>query len=80
MELEGETHGNVERKLHNELVSYLLKGEYPVGATKVEKGVIRKRAKKYNVIDGILHYKDVLKDGHTKLKQVSLSYSHRPSS
>ena len=59
-----------ERKQYEELHSYLLREDYPPGATKAEKGVIRKRAKKFELVDGILHYRSVGKDGQSRLKEV----------
>ena len=52
-----------------EIVTYLTRNEYPEGATKAEKGSIRKRAKKFRMVDGLLHYTGG-KDG--MLRQVSL--------
>ena len=46
-----------ELKFYAELESYFMRGEYPSGATKVEKGIIRRRAKKFQLVDGVLHYK-----------------------
>ena len=59
-----------ERRQYEELHFYLLREDYPPGATKAEKGVIRKRAKKFELVDGILHYGSVGKDGQSRLKEV----------
>ena len=40
-----------ERRQYEELHSYLLREDYPPRATKAEKGVIRKRAKKFELVD-----------------------------
>ena len=40
------------------------------GATKVDKATIRKRSKKFEVVDGILHYKEE-KGNSMNLRQVS---------
>ena len=45
---EGENYSKIE--------TYLTRNEYPEGATKAEKGSIRKRAKKFQMVDGLLHY------------------------
>ena len=58
-----------EGDTYNEIVMYLTRNEYPEGATKAEKGSIRKRAKKFRMVDGLLHYTGG-KDG--MLRQVSL--------
>ena len=36
-------------------MKYLASGRYPETATKVEKGVIRKQAKMFLLVDGVLH-------------------------
>ena len=56
-----------EKRTYENVYEYLTKGCYPQGATKAEKGVLRRRAKSFRVVDGILHYKG--KEGH--LKQVN---------
>jgi len=45
-----------EIKVYDEVQDYLA-SRYPETATKVEKGVIRKRAKNFLFVDGVLHYK-----------------------
>ena len=35
---------------------YLTRNEYPEGSTKAEKGAIRKRAKKFRMVDRLLYY------------------------
>lgn len=54
-----------EETIYQECDNYLTDGQYPLGANKQEKAIIRKRAKHYQKVDGILHYKG--KDG---LRQV----------
>ena len=39
---------------------YLTGGRYPDGATKVQKGVIRKQSKTYKIEAGVLHYCKIL--------------------
>jgi len=39
--------------MYNEVQDYLASGRYPERATKVEKGVIRKRAIKFLLVDGV---------------------------
>ena len=46
-----------EIKVYDEVQDYLASGRYPETATKVEKGVIRKRATNFLLVDGVLHYK-----------------------
>lgn len=41
---------------YSEIENYLTRSEYPEGSTKAEKGAIRKRAKKFRMVDGLLHY------------------------
>ena len=54
--------------------SYLRSGQYPLGISKQEKAVIRKRSKTFQIVDGFLHYngKDglhqVVTDDRTKCK------------
>ena len=52
---------------YNEVQDYLANGTYPEEATKVVKGVIRKRAKKFQLVYGVLHYKETLKTGQLRL-------------
>jgi hypothetical protein len=56
-----------ESAMYDEVCQYLLHGSYPGMATKQEKAVIRKRAKKFRVVDGILHYVD----GKNGIRRVS---------
>ena len=57
-------------KIYNEVYSYLIASRYPEGAIKADKATIRKRSKKFEVVDGILHYQE--KKGNTmNLRQVS---------
>lgn len=63
-EIEVQSDGEVERDEmtnYDQVQDYLANGTYPPGATKAEEGVIRKRAKKFQLVDGILHYKETLK-------------------
>ena len=46
-----------------------LKPIHPIGCTKAEKAVIRKRAKKFELVGGVLHYKDE-RNGELILRQV----------
>ena len=55
-----------EKETYDGIFQYLSTGSYPQGTTKAEKGVLRRRAKSFQVVDGILHYKG--KKG--ELKQV----------
>ena len=53
--------------IYEEVLQYLLHGAYPDQATKQDKTTIRKRAKKFKVVDGVLHYigdKEVLRQVH----------------
>ena len=45
-----------EKRTYENVYEYLTKGCYPQGATKAEKGVLRRRAKSFRLVDGILHY------------------------
>ena len=59
-EIEVQSDGEAERDQmtnYDQVQDYLANGTYPPGATKAEKGVIRKRAKKFQIVDGILHYR-----------------------
>ena len=55
-----------EKRTYENVYEYLTKGCYSQGATRAEKGVLRRRAKSFRVVDGILHCKG--KEGD--LKQV----------
>ncbi len=57
-----------EIRVYDEVYKYLSNGIYPRDATKAEKDVIRKRAKTFRIIDGILHYR-----GKKGLRQVCAS-------
>ena len=46
-----------EEETYDDISEYLTKGSYPEGATKRDKGVLRRKAKSFQVIDGILYYK-----------------------
>lgn len=46
-----------EEETYDDVFEYLTKGSYPKDATERDKGVIRRRAKSFQVVDGILHYK-----------------------
>ena len=43
-------------RVYKEVRQYILHQEYPPGADKPEKAVIRKRAKKFEMCDGLLMY------------------------
>ena len=73
-EIEVRSDGEAEREEitnYDEVQDYLANGTYPEGATKAVKGVIRKRAKKFQLVDGVLHYKETLKTGQLRLRQVT---------
>jgi len=64
---------NLERRTVRMRLRSMLKcksGRYPEEATKVEKGVIWKQAKKFLLVDGVLHYKKSVKGGEQRLQQV----------
>ena len=65
----GEDKKASETSAYEDVYVYLTRGCYPLGATKANKGILRRRAKNFRVIDGILHYKG--KEGD--LKQVNCS-------
>ena len=46
-----------EKETYDEVFEYLTKGTYPQHATKRDKGVLRRKAKSFQVVEGILHYK-----------------------
>ena len=46
-----------EETIYEEVHVYLSQGRYPLEATKQEKCTIRKRAKNFQLLDGVLHYK-----------------------
>ena len=60
-----------EKETYDDIFRYLSTGSYPQGATKAEKGVLRRRSKSYQVVDGILHYKG--KKGELKQVQYCIS-------
>ena len=73
-EMEVRSDGEAEReeiRNYDEVQDYLANGTYPDEATKAVKGVIRKRAKKFQLVDGVLHYKETLKTGRLILRQVT---------
>ena len=72
----GTADGSDEIKVYDEVQDYLASGRYPETATKVEKGVIRKRAKKFLLVDGVLHYKQSVKGGEQRLRQVRVNNLH----
>ena len=66
--------GEAEReeiRSYDEVQDYLANGTYPEEATKAVKGVIRKREKKFQLVDGVLHYKETLKTRRLRLRQVT---------
>ena len=65
-----------EIKAYDEVQDYLASRRYPKTATKVEKGVIRKRGKKFLLVDGVLHYKQSVKGGKQRLRQVRVNNLH----
>ena len=60
-----------EIRSYDEVQDYLANGTYPEEVTKAVKGVIRKREKKFHLVDGVLHYKETLKTGQLRLRQVT---------
>ena len=58
-----------EFRIYEELHRYLSAKAYPIGCTKAERAVIRKRAKMFELVGGVLHYKDE-RDGESILRQV----------
>ena len=70
-----------EEMVYLECEDYLTNGTYPIGTTKLEKAVVRKRAKKFQMVDGFLHYnkgKEGLRQvvTETKTKQKILEACH----
>ena len=61
-----------EMKIYDEVYSYmyLTASRYPEGATKADKATSKKRSKKVEVVDGVLHYKEK-KGNSMNLRQVS---------
>ena len=62
-----------EMKIYDEVYSYMYftASRYPEGAaTKADKATSKKRSKKFEVVDGILHYKEK-KGNSMNLRQVS---------
>ena len=53
---------NSER-ICDEVYNYLTDSQYPKQATRADKTTIRKRSKKFKVVDGVLHYKQLAKEG-----------------
>lgn len=43
-------------EIYEEVYQYLTNGFYTASATKTEKAVVRRRAKNFQVIDGVLYY------------------------
>ena len=52
-----EENDECEQKKMYEIREYIIHSRYPEGASKSDKGIIRKRSKNFCVIQGILHYK-----------------------
>ena len=70
-EIEVRSDGEAEREEitnYDEVQDYLVNGTYPEEATKAVKG---KRAKKFQLVDGVLQYKETLKTGRLRLRQVT---------
>ena len=55
-----------EAETYENVYEYLTKGCYPQGASKADKSVLRRMSKKFQVVDGILHY-----NGKGQLRQVN---------
>ena len=64
---DGEEGVEKEAETYENVFEYLTKGCYPQGASKAEKSILRRMSKKFQVVDGILHYKG--KEG--QLRQVN---------
>ena len=62
---DGEEGVEKEAETYENVFEYLTKGCYPQGASKSEKNILRRMSKKFQVVDGILHYK-----GKGQLRQV----------
>ena len=54
-ETDGETEQLQVERLYDETFDYLMHGGYPEGASKQDKGVIRKRSKHFRARDGQLY-------------------------
>ena len=54
---EDKERADLEKETYDEVFEYLTKGTYPQHATKRDKGVLRRKAKSFQVVEGILHYK-----------------------
>ena len=54
---DGEEGVEKEAETYENVFEYLTKGCYPQGASKAEKSILRRMSKKFQVVDGILHYK-----------------------
>ena len=67
-EIEVRSNGEAERE---EITNLRQVEHYLEGATKAAKGVSRKRAKQFQLVDGVLHYKKTLKLGQLRLRQVT---------
>ena len=63
---DGEEGVEKEAETYENVFEYLTKGCYPQDASKAEKSILRRMSKKFQVVDGILHYKG--KEG--QLRQV----------
>ena len=64
---DGKDGGEKEAETYENVFEYLTKGCYPQGASKADKSVLRRMSKKFQVMDGILHYSG--KEG--QLRQVN---------
>ena len=51
------TEGKKEAETYENIFEYLIKGCYPHYASKADKSVLRRMSKKFQLVDGILHYK-----------------------
>ena len=61
---------SAETKMYEEVFAYLSDGQYSAASSKAGKGVIRKRSKKFELLSGVLHYKDSSKTEEPRLRQV----------
>ena len=53
---DGKDGGEKEAETYENVFEYLTKGCYPQRASKAEKSILRRMSKKFQVVDGILHY------------------------
>ena len=59
---------------YDEVQDYLASGTYHEGVTKAVRGVSEKGQKKFQLVDGVLHYKEVLKMKTRQLRLRQVTY------